>query len=525
MARTRIPLLLLGLAAPAIGCSSTTVVPPKPIENVAIPVKDTTPKPKHVVTRESPPPSAPPADYHFPAVTWSELKNGLQVATIQSKALPVVQIRVVVQAGKAAEGEHPGVADLTAELMKAGGAGPMNGRDLVTKVETLGSSLGVETGFDKTVFSMAVTKDHAAEAMSLLGTLVSAPRFDAGEFAKLKKRELDRVADSARTSGRWAASVVLFRDLYSLPTDHHPYANFDVTPDEMQKLTLQDCRAFHKAEYMAKNAFVVVAGDIAPDEAKALADKAFGGMATGEAKPVSFTDPMPPEHLTITLIDRPKSSQSDIYVGLLGPQRSDPEWASFAVANQVLGGGVSGRLFLDIREKQSLAYNTRSSLTELAHGPAPLLAYAGTQTAKTGVALKGLLDNLDQLAKSAPSNDEIATATRYLSDVFAIKLETVGALADELVHLHTLGLPDDYDDGYRKQLREVSADAAGKVAAEHVREGHAVVAVAGDADVIGPMLSHFGEVKVVDPMNNFARKRTIPMNAQAPLEVPREAGR
>src|SRR5262249_14932862 len=179
----------------------------------------------------------------------------------------------------------------------------------------------------------------------------------------------------------------------------------------------------------------------------------------------------------------------------------------------------------DIREKQSLAYGTRSSITELAHGPSLLTAYAGTQTAKTGLALRGLLEHLDRLAQTAPTDIEVETATRYLADSFSVKLETIGAVAGELVQLRIHGLSDDYDDGYRKELGEITAPLALKAASEHLRSGHEVIVVAGDAAVIGPMLSHFGEVKVVDPTREFARIRTIPADHAAPLEVPRQEGR
>ncbi|MEO7330972.1 MAG: insulinase family protein, partial [Minicystis sp.] len=139
--------------------------------------------------------------------------------------------------------------------------------------------------------------------------------------------------------------------------------------------------------------------------------------------------------------------------------------------------------------------------------------------------VKGVLDNLEKIAAATAEEDEIHTATSYLSDVFAIKLETIGAVADELGRLRTLGLPDDYDDGYRKELREVTSALALNAASHSIRPGHMVLVVAGDATVIGPMLSHFGQVKVVDPTKNFDRVRTIPMDADAPLEIPRQQGR
>jgi zinc protease len=212
-------------------------------------------------------------------------------------------------------------------------------------------------------------------------------------------------------------------------------------------------------------------------------------------------------------------------VGLLGPERRDREWAAFMVANQVLGGGMAGRLFADVREKRSLAYSTRSNVLELAHGPSVMTVYAGTQTAKTGLALAALLENLGRLAHTAPDEEEVERASRYLADFLAVRLETLGAVADEIVHLEVMDLPEDHEDALRRQLADVTPALVLKAASERIHPGSEVIVVAGDAAVVGPMLSHFGDVKVLDPTREFARERTIPMKPDAPLEVPREAGK
>lgn len=510
------------LAAMTAACTGTTYTPPK-LERVGIPVKDTTPQPK-APPREGPPGSGPARELTLPAPTWAELEGGLRVGTIESHALPIVQLRAVIFAGKAADGERPGLATLTAELLKDGGAGPYPSRELLTRIESLGASLSVDTYFDKTVLGLAVTKDRMGEALELLASMVMKPRLDPAEFGKLKKRELERVADAARTSGRWAATMVLWRDLFDMPSERHPYATFDATPAEVEKISRDDVRAFHQKWFVPKNVMVVVAGDTTPAVAKEQVGHAFMGFRGADAPRISFTDPMPPKELKITLVHRPKAKQSDVFVGVLGPTRAGDSWPEATVANQVLGGGPASRLFLDVREKQSLAYNTRSSLSEVAHGPVPLVAYVGTQTAKTGLALKGVLDHLSRLATTEPSAEELDGAKRYLGDVLAIRLETIGAVADEVVQQKTLGLPDDYLASYRKELREVSGLAATKAAADAVRDGQAVVVVAGDADRVGGMLSHFGEVKVVDPTKGFERIRSLAKNPAAPLELPREAG-
>jgi zinc protease len=510
----------------AAGCTPPPEPPqpapqPKPIATAPAPVATAPAVPE----RETPPKEGAARDFSLPPAAWGKLANGLEFATIVSPALPIVQIRVVVSTGSSSDGDKPGLARVTGDLLKDGGAGGLPSREVIARVESLGATLDISTSLDRTTLSIAVTKDQFAEALELVAAVAEKPAMSPTEFGKLKKRAIDDAADHARTDSAWAASMMLYKGLFASSTGKHPYATFDATADDLGKLTVNDCRAFHKKFFVPKNMFVVVAGDVAQDEVKTGVEKAFGSASGGDAPAPAFTAPAPVDHLEITLVDRPKSTQSDIYAGVLAPERASPAWPAFSTANQILGGGVSGRLFLDVREKQSLAYRAQSSLHELAHGPSLMIAYVGAQSPKTGLAVKALLDHLDRLGSSEPSAEEVAIATRFLSDVSALRLETVGALANELCKNRTLGLPDDYPVLYRKQVRAVTVADATSAAAEHVRATRATLVVAGDAKMIGPMLSHFGEVKVVDPMKGFATKETLAKNPEAALELPEEAGK
>jgi len=517
---------LTAVSAFAVGCRPSPEPPklppgPKPVATAPAATVTAPPLPE----REAPPGSSAARELTLPAPAWDKLANGLELATITSTALPIVQIRLVVLAGSAADGDKPGLATVTGELLKDGGAGGMPSRELLARVESLGATLDIATGFDRTTLSIAVTKDQFAEALGLVATVAEKPAMSPTELAKLKKRVADNAADRARTDGAWGASMMLYKGLFGGGATPSPYATYDATAADLGKLTVHDCRAFHKKLFVAKNMFLVVAGDVTADEVKAAADKSLASLPSGEPAAFSFPAPVAPDHLQITLVDRAKSTQSEVFAGMLGPERASPSWPAFTAANQILGGGVAGRLFLEVREKSSLAYRTQSSLQELAHGPSLLVAYVGTQSNKTGLAVKALLDQLDRLGTTEPSPEEVTTATRFLADVAAIRLETVGALASELAKNKTLRLPDDTPISYRKQIREVKAGETAKAAAQHVSTARTVLVVSGDAKVIGPMLSHFGEVKVVDPMKAFAARETIAKNPDAPLELPEEAGK
>ncbi|HMJ54803.1 MAG TPA: pitrilysin family protein [Polyangiaceae bacterium] len=513
----------LSLVAPLlVGCGAKPPVYPT---NVQIPVPDAPSKDQSLEpARESPPESGPPRETPFPKIDHQDLPSGLALDVVQARTLPLVQIRVLVKSGASADGDTTGLANFTAKMLKDGGAGRYASKDLLAKIEALGADLGVEVGPDSTVLSLAIPKARFDEAMDVLGTVTREPRWDEQEFGKLKKRQIQKAADKAKSSGGWSATMLLWRELYRLPTGVHPYASYDARPSELTKITTALCRDFYKKNFTPKNTTILVGGDIDVDAARKAVEKAFGSWKGPEVAAPSFAEATAPERLKIFLADRPKSAQSDVYVGMLGPSRKDDSWTAVKVANQVLGGGVSGRLFLDVREKQSLAYSTRSTVGEVARGPVPLIAYAGTQTAKTGLAVQALLDNLKRISGEAAAEEELNTARRYLADIFAVRMETVGSVTDMVVALRVLGLPDDYYDTYRKEIGAVTGELAQKGIGEHVREGHAVIAVSGDADKIGAVLSHFGEVVVVNPEKEFERVKTIPMNASAPIELERETG-
>jgi zinc protease len=510
------------LTSALAGCRSQPPVYPT---NVQIPVPDALPKDQTLEpAREAPPESGPPRETPFPKIDHQNLPNGLAFDVVQARTLPLVQVRVLVKSGAANDGDMTGLANFTAKMLKDGGAGRYSSKDLLAKIETLGSELGVEVGPDSTVLSLAVPKARFDEAIDLLGIIAREPRWDEQEFGKLKKRQVQKAADKAKSNGAWGATMLLWRELYRLPTGLHPYASYDARPSELAKITTALCREFYKKNFTPKNTTVIVGGDIDVDAGRKAVERAFGAWKGPEVATPAFAEATAPDRLKIFLADRPKSAQSDIYVGMLGPTRKDDSWTEVKVANQILGGGVSGRLFLDVREKQSLAYNTRSTVGELARGPVPLVAYAGTQTAKTGLAVQALLDNLKRISAEAAAEDELNTARRYLADIFAVRMETVGSVTDMVVALRVLGLPDDYYDTYRKEIGGVTGEAAQKAIAEHMREGHAVIAVSGDAEKIAPVLSHFGEVVVVSPEKEFERVRVIPMNANVPIELERETG-
>lgn len=498
-------LLAGAVATAAAGCGGSGAASFGP-SKVEIPVTDGSQKRTRTDTsakRETPPPPGVAKESPFPAIGRSKLANGMSVAVVTSRALPIVQIRVFVRAGSG-WGPAPGVGDLTAEMLKDGGTRTMTSAELLRRVETLGANLSVHSDFDGTTLAMGVTKDVLGDALGLLSAVVREPRFDDGELKKTKGRAIDEAEDAARSSGTFMASFVVYRELFG---DKHPYGTYGLLPSQIAKVTGAQIRDFHRRFFVPKATTLVLAGDVDDATAKAAAEKAFGGWAGGDPPKVDVPALKAPEKTRVIVAHRKKSVQSDVFVAMVAPPRKAEGWPAVRVANQVLGGGVASRLFTDVREQRSLAYRTSSVVPDLAFGEQPLLLYAGTQTEKTRAAVEGLLENAAKMTSSPPNGTEVETARRYLSDVFAIRMETIGSIADMVVSQEQLGLPDGYWDAYRRELRATEPDRAAAAAKKMFRPDRALVVVAGDADIIAPELAKIGEVTVVDPEKEFSPRK------------------
>jgi zinc protease len=429
-----------------------------------------------------------------------------------------VELRLLFHSGISSDGAKPGLAVVAGELTKAGGAGPWSPQALLERAESLGADLNVLTDRDSTRVSIGVTTSDVAPALGILSAVAMKPRFDPNEFNKLRTREVESASAAAKSSAGYAAAMVLYRELFDLPTAVHPYASFSALPDQLRKLTLADCRAWHRQHMTPKNAVLIASGDIDVDELAKAAELAFAGWKGEKPEAPRFGEPMPDAERHLFLVDRPGSGQAQVMVGRLGPSRKAADFPSLAVLNQVLGGGVAGRLFLDVREKRSLAYSTGSTVEETAHSPMPIVLSAGTQTNKAPQTVQALLENLERMGKSPPSEAEIETASRYLSDSFLFKTETAGALADMTAKLSVLGLPDSYYDDYRKAVRTLDGDKAVARAGKFFTTDKVVVVVAGDAEKLAQRLTHFSKVIVVDPQKGFTPGKMLPMNPAQSLE-------
>jgi zinc protease len=499
--RTRTTFFTLSVCMAALtACEAQAPVIVPPVAGKPTPVATTPPTEAPAKPRETPPPPGAPMDVHLPAATWAEQPDGLTVGMLPIAGLPLAEVRVVVMGGRAAEGEQKGASEILAEIVKRSAA----------SVESLGGRLDVQAGDDSITLRLGVPAEELSAALEAVGKAMSAPRFEAKDVETIRKRLAGEASDLLREDGDEAASRMMRRALFSGPAGLHPYGRAGAAAEELEKLGVTDVKAFHQRTFTPANTLVLVAGaiDVAAMGKSTVLAKAFAGYR-GSAARATVPAVVAPSARRLVLVHIPKAERSQVLVGFLGPRATEPEFAAFAVLDRLLGTKGTGRLFTDVREARSLAYDTRTFKTEFAGGPQEFFAYADTQTAKTGQTVAAVLENLGKIGNETPSEDEIAVARQATRAALSAKLRTMADIADAVTDQKRMGLPAAFTDQHQRAIAATTPSSVRAAAAQFLAAGRAIVVVAGDADQIGTVLAEFGAVEVVDAAKGFLTVRKI----------------
>jgi zinc protease len=225
-----------------------------------------------------------------------------------------------------------------------------------------------------------------------------------------------------------------------------------------------------------------------------MVNERFGGWQRRQLPPASFPAP-PAAQKAYALVDRPGSVQADVMVGRLGVTRANPDFFPLLVAQTVLGGGASSRMFEDIREKRGFAYDAHAQL-DLRRDAGAVAAVTQVRNDVIEPAMQAVIDNMNGMLKENVPEPELARVKNFLSGLYLLRLETQAGLAQQLIILKLMGLPNSFLEQYTARVRAVTPEQVRAVSARYLNPDNAAVVVVGDASKIGAPLDKFGKFTV-----------------------------
>ena len=438
-----------------------------------------------------------------PAIQTATLENGLEIYLVEKHELPLVEIRLNVKRGWAADpADKPGTAALTADMLDEGVKG-MDALKLSAEVESLGARLNTGSNFDGSFISLNVLKSRLEPGLDLMARVAVEPTFPEAEFERIRKSYLGRQQQESRQPRQQALKEFQKR----IFGEGHPYSqpfSGSGTREALAALTPADLAAFHSTYYHPGNSAVVVVGDLDLDQAVAAVSKAFGDWAAGDSPatevpaPESYTGPR------MIVIDKPGAQQSYIVGGYAGMSRQDPLYQTFQVANTAFGGQFASRINLNLREDKGYTYGVRSRMMSFRDGGVFMIT-APVETPSTRASVEELVLEMTDIRGPRPMTDtELLDSKNRLIMGFPQAFQTYGGVAGGVGTLLSNNLPLDDWQTYDSRVNGLSAADVAGVIADQIDPDRVIWVIVGDWKVIGVDLKalDMGEIEVITDGNS-----------------------
>src|SRR5688500_9610419 len=292
--------------------------------------------------------------YLPPFMQLTILPNGLKVATREMPALETAAVGLYAEAGSRHEPERlNGIAHLF-EHMVFKGAGGRSAREISEAIEDVGGDLNASTERDGTSFMASVLAEHVPLGVELVTDLILTPHFLGEDLEREKDVVLQELGEARDTP-----NDIIFDDLWSAAFSDQPLGR-SVLGDEasIAAITVEDLHDWRQSQYRTGSLALVAAGKVDHAALVALAEQHFEGLPTGAisaAEPARFTGG--------DRVGRASSDQAHLALAFRGPAQLDGDYFAARLFADAVGGGMSSRLFQQLREERGLAYSVYASLS------------------------------------------------------------------------------------------------------------------------------------------------------------------
>ncbi len=390
----------------------------------------------------------------------SRLDGGLRVATQHDPTARTVAVGAWVGVGNRDESPEIAGASHFIEHLLFKGSSTRTSRQIAEGIDAVGGDLNAYTSKEYTAFHARTPAWELDFGLDTLLDVIANPGFSDAEVEAERHVILEELAWSADTPDdvvHQNLSLGLFPD--------HPLG-WEVlgSAESVRSITADDIRAFHDRWYRRANLVVAVVGDVDHDEIVARVDAGLAGLEPGEAPTrTAPTQPVIPETVTERDIE-----QSHVTYGWRAVDQFDDDRFALAIANQMIGGGWSSRLFQEVREKRGMAYTVFSAMGSYVDSGTYSI-YAGTSPDRVAELDEIVERELADLVENGPSEREMDVARGGFEGGTVLALEDAGSRMTQiatnlLVRDRVVLIPE-----YLEKVRAVTAEDVQRVITKVVR--------------------------------------------------------
>ena len=410
---------------------------------------------------ESMHPEGPAAEAMGPSFFKTVLDNGIRLIVKENRSIPAVSIQVAFLGGVRFEEEGQNGINHLMAVMLTKGTEHQTSLQIAKKVERMAGSLSGFSGYNSFGVSFTFLSEHVEEAFGLLTEIIKKPAFDSGEMEKRRRVVLAAIHQQEDDLSRLVFKLFR-RALY----EKHPYRMDTLgTKESVQHLTPQDLKAYYRRIAVPENMVFTVVGDVDTRQVISAVKEGLGDLQKGTTSFSAPSMPLPLQNTKRIEVTK-KKEQAHFVLGFMGTTFHQKDRYAMEVLEATLSG-QGGRLFSELRDKESLAYAVHfMAYPNL--DPGFLGIYMGTHPDKLEKAIRRVLEELKKVKEEGFTEDEVARAKNYLIGNFEIGLQTNGAQAGQISFDELYGLGYDHFKNYPREIERVSKEEVQKVVEKYI---------------------------------------------------------
>lgn len=389
------------------------------------------------------------------------LSNGTRVVLAYDKSNPVVAVRIALMGGKRFENkENEGIMNFIAQMLTKG-TGKLTEVEIARKVEDMGGRLYGFSGYDSFGLAANFFNRNTDEGLALLADLFTHSTFPQDKLDRERELTLNRIKTEPDRPVVYTINV-----LNAALFEKHPYGfTKEGTVTTVSGFTREDLQNTYARFAVPANTVITAVGDMDLQKTMARLEELFGKLPakTLDAPKVPAEDLLTQVRDKIVRIPRAKAH---LAIGFRGTSFADPDRYALDVLSNMLAG-MGGRLFRNLRDKQSLAY-TVTSFDRPGLDPGAFVFYMACDESKVDRAQEGLLKEIAEIREKAPASDELSRSITNLVGNHLISSQASWSRAENMA-LNTLyNLGYNFDEEYIRKIKAVKADDVLRVAKKYL---------------------------------------------------------
>lgn len=388
-----------------------------------------------------------------PEIEQWTTSNGAKVLYVHAPDLPMVDVRVVFDAGSARDGDLPGLASMTSGLLIEG-AGEWTAEQISERIESVGAKLSTESLRDMSLVTMrSLTEQNALDtALETLTKVIVEPTFDQSALDR-DLAAMKIILRQEKQSPSSIANKAFFKAMYG----DHPYGHSSNGNEEsLAKITKEVIKQFHQQYFVGKNASLVIVGAVDKDAAITMSEAIIGKLPSGE--PAAELPVVTSKKLNQRVEIEFPSSQSHLFIGMPVLTRDDPDYFALYVGNHILGGsGLVSELAKEVREKRGLAYSAYSYFSPM-RGPGPFMMGLQTKGSQVKEAEEVVRQTLQTFLDNGPDEKSLSDSKKNITGGFPLKISSNKKIIEHLAMLGFYDMPLDYLETYVDRVNAVTAE-------------------------------------------------------------------